>query len=82
MFDDMNDLWIKSFEEKFRSLCVVKSDAASLRLAASDHTEDFQCMPQVVAEHNNTGVVSQILKWANEHGVPVTPAGALTGLSG
>jgi glycolate oxidase len=82
MFDDMNDLWIKSFEEKFRSLCVVKSDAASLRLAASDHTEDFQCMPQVVAEPNNTGVVSQILKWANEHGVPVTPAGALTGLSG
>lgn len=78
----MNDLWIKSFEEKFRSLCVVKSDAASLRLAASDHTEDFQCMPQVVAEPNNTGVVSQILKWANEHGVPVTPAGALTGLSG
>ncbi len=82
MFDGMNDLWIKSFEEKFRSLCVVKSDAASLRLAASDHTEDFQCMPQVVAEPNNTGVVSQILKWANEHGVPVTPAGALTGLSG
>ena len=78
----MNDLWIKSFEEKFRSLCVVRSDAASLRLAASDHTEDFQCMPQVVAEPNNTGVVSQILKWANEHGVPVTPAGALTGLSG
>jgi glycolate oxidase len=39
-------------------------------------------MPQVVAEPNNTGVVSQILKWANEHGVPVTPAGALTGLSG
>ena len=82
MFGGMNDLWIKSFEEKFRSLCVVKLDAASLRLAASDHTEDFQCMPQVVAEPDNTGVVSQILKWANEHGVPVTPAGALTGLSG
>ena len=82
MFDGMNDLWIKSFEEKFHSLCAMKLDAESLRFAASDHTEDLHYLPQVVAEPENTEMVSQIMRWANEQGVPVTPAGALTGLSG
>lgn len=82
MFGDMMDLWIKSFEEEFGSRCRVRMDGESLRNAGSDHTEDLHFPPQVIAEPENTECVSQILRWANEHGIPVTPAGALTGLSG
>lgn len=82
MFDGMMDLWIKSFEEEFGGRCRLRMDGESLHDAGSDHTEDLHFPPQVIAEPENTECVSQILRWANEHGIPVTPAGALTGLSG
>ena len=49
---------------------------------ASDETEDFVFVPDVVLEPVSTTEVSSILAWAHQHGVPVTAAGALTGLSG
>lgn len=82
MFDSMTQLWIKSFEETFSGHLIIKRDAESLERAARDHTEDFHFCPHVVVEPENTEQVSEVLRWANEHGVPVTPAGALTGLSG
>ncbi len=39
-------------------------------------------MPSIVLIPENTGEISKILKWCNDHGIPVTPAGARTGLSG
>ena len=48
----------------------------------SDETEDLVFMPDVVLEPESTAEVSAILSWAHDHGVPVTAAGARTGLSG
>ena len=47
-----------------------------------DHTEDLQFLPDVVALPKNTAEVSSLLAWANARRVPVTAAGAWTGLSG
>ena len=48
----------------------------------SDHTEDFNFPPQVVLKPANALEISQIMKLAYENEIPVTPIGALTGLSG
>ncbi len=48
----------------------------------SDETEDLHFMPAVVVKPANVFEVSGILKLANKHGIPVTPRGAGTGLSG
>ena len=47
-----------------------------------DETEDFNFPPSVVLKPENTLQVSQIMKFANENYIPVTPLGARTGLSG
>jgi len=39
-------------------------------------------IPDYVVRPQNTGQVSRILRIANEHGIPVTPRGAGTGLAG
>lgn len=58
-------------------------DSLEHRLAHSqDHTEDLRFMPDAVAFPRNVTEVSQILKWAHAHRIPVTAAGAWTGLSG
>lgn len=49
---------------------------------ASDHTEDFCFLPEVVLLPADTSQVSEIMKYCNEHSIPVTPRGAGTGLSG
>jgi glycolate oxidase len=48
----------------------------------SDHTEDFNFPPGVVVKPACTEEVSMIMKFAFENEIPVTPIGALTGLSG
>ena len=47
-----------------------------------DETEDFAFPPDVVLKPSTTQQVSDILKLANQHLVPVTPRGGGTGLSG
>ena len=39
-------------------------------------------MPDVVVEPENVEEVSAVMSWAHRHGIPVTAAGARTGLSG
>lgn len=53
-----------------------------LRAHASDETEDLVFMPGVVAEPNSTSEVSALLRIAYDNDIPVTAAGARTGLSG
>jgi glycolate oxidase len=53
-----------------------------LETYGSDHTEDFCFPPDVLVKPKTTQEVSEILKLANIYGIPVTPIGALTGLSG
>lgn len=48
----------------------------------SDHTEDFVFPPSIVLQPESAEEVSKILHYCNENSIPVTPAGARTGLSG
>lgn len=49
---------------------------------AHDETEDLHVVPAVVLRPGTPEEVAAVLRWANEHEVPVTPAAARTGLSG
>jgi glycolate oxidase len=52
------------------------------RANGSDETEDLVFVPDVVVEPESAAEVSALMSWAHKHGVPVTAAGARTGLSG
>jgi len=47
-----------------------------------DETEDYSFPPSVVVKPVTPQEVSQIMKLANQHSIPVVPIGARTGLSG
>lgn len=49
---------------------------------ASDQTEDLHFLPELVLQPETVEAVSRIMKYCNEHLIPVTPRGAGTGLSG
>ena len=57
-------------------------DEGCRRLHASDETEDLAFLPDAVVQPHSTTEVVEVMRWACEHGVPVTVGGALTGLSG
>jgi glycolate oxidase len=60
----------------------VLTDAEELARCASDHTEDFIFLPDVVLQPHDTDQVSAILRYCNEQNICVTPRGGGTGLSG
>jgi len=60
----------------------VLADEENIARCASDQTEDLCYPPEVVLQPGNTDDVSRIMKYCNEHTIPVTPRGAGTGLSG
>jgi glycolate oxidase len=60
----------------------VHTDEERLERYGQDETEDLLYKPAVVVRPRTAVEVSQILKLANEHKIPVTPRGAGTGLSG
>jgi len=64
-------------EEKF-----VQADEENLTRCASDQTEDLHYLPEIVLQPATPEEVSAIMKYCNEHSIPVTPRGAGTGLSG
>jgi glycolate oxidase len=49
---------------------------------AHDETEDLKYPPEVVVKPRNAEEVSAVLAYCNARGIPVTPIGARTGLSG
>ena len=57
-------------------------DEETLKIHASDETEDHVFMPQIVVTPDSAEDVAAILKLCNEHVIPVTPRGGGTGLSG
>ncbi|MCC6185781.1 MAG: FAD-binding protein [Chitinophagaceae bacterium] len=57
-------------------------DEESLARCASDHTEDFIFLPEVVLQPRNTVEVSAIMAYCCQHHISVTPRGAGTGISG
>jgi len=60
----------------------VLTDAETRQLYGKDETEDLSFLPEAVVKPATTQHVSLILRLANQHGVPVTPRGGGTGLSG
>ncbi|PZF72231.1 FAD-binding oxidoreductase [Taibaiella soli] len=68
----------------FQSLSDVRvlTDEENLKRCASDETEDLTYLPEIVLQPETVPAVSQIMRYCNEHNIPVTPRGAGTGLSG
>jgi glycolate oxidase len=60
----------------------VATDGEAIERAASDETEDLVFLPEVVVAPGSTEEVSEVMRIATAHRVPVTPRGAGTGLSG
>lgn len=60
----------------------VSVDDESLANAASDQTEDLHYLPEAVIQPKTVEAISRIVKYCNEHNIPLTPRGAGTGLSG
>lgn len=60
----------------------VRWDSDSLREYGHDETEDLVFPPEVVVFPESAEEVSAVVKWANEHRIPITALGARTGLSG
>jgi glycolate oxidase len=60
----------------------VFTDQESIFKYSKDETEDLSFFPDVVIKPKNVTEVSVILKYCNEHLIPVTPRGGGTGLSG
>src|SRR4249920_918103 len=60
----------------------VFSDNESLQYYGHDETEKLLYPPDVVVKPSTPEEISKILKYCNEHLIPVTPRGAGTGLSG
>jgi glycolate oxidase len=60
----------------------VFTDQDTLLAYSHDQTEDLSFPPHVVVKPQSAQEISDILKLANEHKIPVTPIGAKTGLSG
>lgn len=61
---------------------IIFTDDETLTKYGSDHTEDLSFPPHILLKPETTQQVANIMKWANQNHVPVTPIGALTGLSG
>ncbi len=59
----------------------VRESSEDLVLASYDGTE-FSELPGVVVRPRSTEEVSKTLQFASKHGIPVTPRGASSGLSG
>ena len=60
----------------------VHTDTENLSRCASDQTEDLAFPPEVVLRPENAADISRIVRYCNEHLIPVTTRGAGTGLSG
>ncbi|MBC7384340.1 MAG: FAD-binding protein [Bacteroidia bacterium] len=72
---------IKLFEVLIGKSYVIKGKE-DMQPYAKDNTEDLEYYPEVVLRPGNTLEVSGILRYCNEHLIPVTARGAGTGLSG
>lgn len=57
-------------------------DTETLENYSHDETEDLHFLPDVVIKPATTEQVSQVMRYCNQHLIPVTARGAGTGLSG
>ncbi|PKR81100.1 FAD-binding oxidoreductase [Brumimicrobium salinarum] len=71
---------IKTLLDKFKAIATNSPD--DLKRYGSDETEDLNFPPDLVLKPSTTKEVAEIMRYCNEHNIPVTPSGARTGLSG
>ena len=57
-------------------------DQAQLVAYGHDETEDFVFPPELVLIPSSAEEISKIMSYCHEHSIPLTPAGARTGLRG
>lgn len=60
----------------------VFTDREELEDYSHDETEDLRFYPQVLVKPQTPEQISELMKLANQHQIPVTPRGGGTGLSG
>lgn len=60
----------------------VFTDREELEDYSHDETEDLRFYPQVLVKPQTPEQISELIKLANQHQIPVTPRGGGTGLSG
>ena len=60
----------------------VLTDSDNLEKYGQDETEDFIFKPEVVVKPKTVSQISEVMKLANTHKIPVTARGSGTGLSG
>lgn len=80
MYHAMNQQDLDFFTALLQDRC--KFDLDTREAYNHDHTEDLHFTPCVVLLPQNSQEVSEILAYCNSNNIPVTPAGARTGLSG
>ena len=79
-FKEISATDITFFTDLFGERC--KTIHSDIKKYSSDETEDLVYMPSVVVLPEKTEEIAKVLKYCNTHKIPVTPAGARTGLSG
>ena len=80
MYNTVSSEDINYFSDLLKSRCLFSDEHKETY--SRDETEDLSYHPEVVLKPNSTSEISQILKYCNNKLIPVTPAGARTGLSG
>lgn len=76
----MTEDQIAYFQSHFKE--IVSVSAEDLSKYSHDETEDLKFPPHIVVKPENVEHISEIMRYCNKENIPVTPAGARTGLSG
>lgn len=79
-FIAMNQEHINYFKEHFSTISF--TDETHLATYSHDETEDLRFPPALVLKPKTVEEISAIMRYAHANAIPVTPAGARTGLSG
>lgn len=80
-YNKVSETQIKQFKSIVGEPFVI-IDSESMEAYSHDYTEDLRYYPEVVVKPRTAKEVSDILIICNNDGIPVTPRGAGTGLSG
>lgn len=80
-FAKVNTRHLEAFREIVGAAYVI-ADAESMDSYAHDETEDLHYLPEVVLKPDTTEQLSRIMRLCQQEGLPVTPRGGGTGLSG
>ena len=80
-FAKVNTRHLEAFREIVGAAYVIV-DSESLDSYAHDETEDLHYLPEVVLKPDTTAQLSRIMRLCQQEGLPVTPRGGGTGLSG